>query len=131
MHTLAASFTSVSDQPAQRWRATLRGALLTARKERDAIRTAALRSALSAIDNAETPGGPVPAAGAIAEGASGLGAAEVARRTLTDAEIRTVIRAEVDERVEAAEQLASAGRPDRAADVRAEVAVLTGLLGDV
>jgi uncharacterized protein YqeY len=58
----------------------------------------------------------------------GLGAAEVARRTLTDAEIRTVIRAEVDERIEAADQLASAGRPDRAADVHAEIAVLTGLL---
>jgi len=131
MRTLAASFTSVSEQPAQSWRESLRGALLTARKERDAVRVSALRSALSAIDNAETPDGPAPRAGAIADSAMGLGAAEVARRTLTDAEIRTVIRAEVDERVEAAEQLASAGRPERAADVRAEVAVLTGLLEDV
>ncbi|WP_319457793.1 MULTISPECIES: GatB/YqeY domain-containing protein [unclassified Mycobacterium] len=120
-----------SERPAQRWRATLRGELMAARKERDAVRVSALRSALSAIDNAETPDGPAPRAGAITDSAMGLGAAEVARRTLTDAEIRTVIRAEVDERIEAAEQLASAGRPDRAADVHAEIAVLTGLLEDV
>jgi uncharacterized protein YqeY len=104
---------------------------MAARKERDAVRVSALRSALSAIDNAETPVGPAPRAGAITDSATGLGAAEVPRRTLADAEIRTLIRTEIDERVEAAEQIDAAGRPDRAADVRAEVAVLTGLLEDV
>jgi uncharacterized protein YqeY len=45
----------VTKQPAERWRATLRDALLAPRKSRDAKRVSALRSALAAIDNAETP----------------------------------------------------------------------------
>jgi uncharacterized protein YqeY len=70
--------------PATQWRDALRVNLLTARKQRDAVRVSALRSALSAIDNAETPDGPVPTAGALSESAVGPGAAEVARRGLID-----------------------------------------------
>ena len=40
----------MTDEPAQYWRRTLREALLAARKDRDATRIAALRSALGAID---------------------------------------------------------------------------------
>ena len=91
--------------PADRWRAELRKRLLVARKNRDALRTSVLRSVLSAVDNAETPGGPIPQAGAIADSAAGLGVAEVARRVLTDDEIRLVVRREIDDRLGAAEQL--------------------------
>lgn len=115
-------------EPATQWRDALRASLLTARKQRDAVRVSALRSALSAIDNAETPDGPVPSAGALSERAVGAGAAEVARRVLTDAEIRALLTAEVDERRTAAEQLTTNGADDRASTVRAEAAVLINLL---
>ena len=119
---------------AQLWRTTLREALLAARKERDATRVSALRSALSAIDNAETPDGAevdAPPSSAIAGGVVGLGAAEVARRELSDAQIRNLLRAEVDERLAAAQQFTNGGHPERAAMLRAEATVLTDLLGDV
>jgi uncharacterized protein YqeY len=119
---------------AQLWRETLRHALLAARKERDVTRVSALRSALSAIDNAETPDAVdigAPKSEAIAGSVVGLGAAEVARRELSDAQVRDLVRAEVGERLAAAEQVTSGGHTERAATLRAEAAVLTALLGDV
>ncbi|RUP28944.1 MULTISPECIES: GatB/YqeY domain-containing protein [Mycolicibacterium] len=116
-------------EPAHQWRAGLRSRLIAARKAKDNVAVAALRSALSAIDNAETPDVPLPRAGAIADSAHGLGAAEVARRRLTEDQIRELIDAEADERRAAAGQLRSAGRDDRAAQVEAEAAVLRALLG--
>jgi len=117
--------------PAAHWRQTLRAHLMAARKGRDATRVSALRSALSAIDNAETPDVDVPAAGAIADSVAGLGAAEVPRRTLTDTEIRGLLRAEVEERLGAADQMDTGGHSERASAVRAEAAVLADLLGGV
>lgn len=130
-------------EPATTWRETLRAQLLTARKDRNQTRVSALRSALSAIDNAETPDAETPDAdtsretplistpnGTIAGAATGLGSTEVARRQLTDAEIRALLRAEVDERLRAAEQLADNGAEDRAAAVRSEADVLTAILAD-
>ncbi|SEH87906.1 hypothetical protein SAMN04489835_5204 [Mycolicibacterium rutilum] len=119
---------------AQTWRTTLRAALLTARKDRDPVRVAALRSALAAIDNAETPDDArtdAPASATIAGGVAGLGAAEVDRRELSDAQIRALLTAEIDERRSAAAQVAAGGHPDRAATLDAEAAVLAGLMGDV
>jgi uncharacterized protein YqeY len=115
--------------PAAHWRQTLRAQLVAARKERDATRVSALRSALSAIDNAETPDVDVPAAGAIADSVAGLGVAEVPRRTLTDAEIQTLLRTEVEERLGAADQMDAGGHSEKATAVRAEAAVLADLLG--
>ena len=116
-------------EPAAQWRDALRANLLTARKDRDAVRVSALRSALSAIDNAETPDGPVPSAGALSESSVGPGSADVPRRVLTDAQIRALLTAEVDERRTAANQLAANGADERAETVRAEAAVLSDLLG--
>ncbi len=118
---------------AQHWRTTLRDALLVARKDRDATRVSALRSALSAIDNAETPDDvqlDAPSSGMIAGGVVGLGAAEVARRELSDTQIRSLLHGEVDERLAAAKQI-DASHSERAATLRTEVAVLSDLLGDV
>jgi uncharacterized protein len=115
---------------AQLWRDTLRDALLAARKDRDAARVSALRTALAAIDNAETPDGAsvdAPESATIAGGVAGLGAAEVARRELSDAQIRELLRAEIDERLAAARQVTA----ERAATLRAEATVLSDLLGDV
>jgi uncharacterized protein YqeY len=113
--------------PADRWRSELRRRLVSARKERDAVRTSSLRSALSAIDNGETPDGPVPSAGAIADSATGPGAAEVARRELSEEQIRDLIQREVDERRGAASQL-DRSRPERAAGLREEAEVLEDVL---
>ncbi|MFV8053019.1 glutamyl-tRNA amidotransferase [Mycobacterium sp. 48b] len=118
--------------PAQHWRDHLRESLMSARKSRDTAGVSALRSALSAIDTAETPradqtdtriGGPI--AGAV----SGVGSTEVARRTLGDAEIRGLIQAEVDERLTAADEYIANGHHERAADLRSQAAVLTRVLG--
>jgi uncharacterized protein YqeY len=118
-------------EPAVRWRTTLRDQLLIARKARATVRTAALRSALSAIDNAETPDIIVPKAGAIADSASGLGAAEVTRRSLTDVEIRALIQTEIDERHSAAMTLLASGHHDRIEQLGAEAAALADLLNVV
>jgi uncharacterized protein YqeY len=115
------------------WRARLREALLSARKDRDATLVSALRSALSAIDNAETPDGArvdASASGTIAGGVVGLGAAEVARRELSDAQIRALMQGEIDERLAAAREI-DRTHTQRAATLRAEAAVLSDLLGDV
>ena len=119
---------------AENWRTTLREALLAARKDRDPIRIAALRTALSAIDNAETPDDATvdaPESTAVAGGVAGLGAAEVARRELDDRQIRDLLRGEVAERREAAEQFSAGGQAERASRLHAEATVLTDLLGDV
>jgi uncharacterized protein YqeY len=124
----------VTTEPAQLWRGALRDALLTARKDRDATRVSALRSALGAIDNAETPDNiqvDAPASGRIARSVAGLGAADVARRLLSDAQIRELVRGEVDERLTAAASFSAGGHADRATSLLAETAVLTELLGDV
>jgi len=118
---------------ATNWRTKLRDALMAARKDRDAIRVAALRSALSAIDNAETPEGTQLAAqssGTIANAVIGLGSAEVARRELSDDEIRDLMRAEIDERMTVVAAIETT-HTERADNLRAEAAVITGLLGDV
>jgi len=58
----------------------------------------------------------------------GLGAAEAERRELSDDEAWSVVRAEIDERVDAAAALESHGRADRAAPLRAEADALLDVL---
>jgi uncharacterized protein YqeY len=114
--------------------ADLRRALTVAIKARDAVAVSALRSALAAIENAtavnaepasSSPTGPI--AGAV----SGLGAGEVARRQLTEADVHALVSAEVEQRLAAAAQLDGLGRPDRAERLRAEAAVLSAHLPPV
>ena len=115
---------------AEHWRAELRAELMRARKERDITRVNALRSALSAIDNAETPERTDVVAetdGVIAKSVAGLAAAEHPRRVLTDEQIRGLLSAEIAERRGAADQCA-ATYPERAEALRAEASVLAELL---
>ncbi|OLP03872.1 glutamyl-tRNA amidotransferase [Mycolicibacterium porcinum] len=117
--------------PAQHWRDRLRASLLAARKSRDTVSVTAIRSALSAIDNAETPHADqtdTRIGGAIAGAVSGVGSTEVARRVLSDAEIRALVQAEIDERLTAADEYIANGHHDRAADLQSQAAVLTQLL---
>ena len=105
----------------------LRTALTAAMKSRDTTATAALRSALAAIDNAEAveaaPGSPMldgPIPGAVA----GLGAAEVPRRALTESEMLRVVEAEIAERESAARSYEDLGQHDDADRLRSEAVVL-------
>lgn len=117
--------------PAEHWRDRLRASLQAARKSRDTVSVTAIRSALSAIDNAETPQADqtdTRIGGAIAGAVSGVGSTEVARRVLSDAEIRALVQAEVDERLTAADEYIANGHHDRAADLQSQAAVLMHLL---
>lgn len=102
----------------------LRAALPAAMKARDRRAAAALRSALAAIDNAESVDIVDLKAGAIESSAVGLGAAEVARRHLTESDIERIVRAEIDERHAAAAQYERVGHADRATDLLAEADAL-------
>ena len=89
---------------------------------------AALRSALSAIGNAEAVATPAPAASAsspyLAGTGSGLGAGEAPRRRLTAAQVEQIIQAEITERRQAAHGYERAGQAGRAQRLRAEADVL-------
>jgi hypothetical protein len=122
---------AASDEEALRDR--LKAALPAAIKARDRTAVAAIRSAMAAIDNAESvdPAATPPAeAGRIAGGVRGLRAGEVTRRSLSDAEITAVVRSEIEERLEAACAYDALGRTADAARVRAEAAVLDAHIGD-
>lgn len=105
---------------------------LTARlRSRDREAVAALRTARAALDNAEAV--PVVATaradeGPIAGAVLGLGAAETERRTLSEAEERTVVAAEVDELLLAAATYDDLGDAARAASARGAAEVLRGVL---
>ncbi len=91
----------------------------------------ALRSALSAIGNAEAISRPpgLPGAGSphIAGAVSGLDAAEAPRRVLSAAEVDQIIRAEISERLLAARDYERSGHADRAQRLRSEASVLTSV----
>ena len=116
------------DDPGTAVQHRLRAALGQALRRRDSIAVAALRSALSAISNAEAVTGAGPAAGAssphVAGARSGLGAGEARRRRLTAAQVEQVIQAEISERRQAARGYERAGHSGRAQRLRAEADVL-------
>lgn len=86
----------------------LQSDLTDAMKQRDEVRTAAIRMALAALSTEQTSG-------------------KVARE-LSDDDVVTVLTREVKKRREAAEAYESAGRAETAARERAEEAVLTEYL---
>ena len=122
-------------RPADDVRTRLRRALGDALKARDAGAVSALRSAMSAIGNAEAvePGAAAPTgtgsphvAGAVA----GLGAAEAERRRLSAAQIQQIVLGEIGERERAARDYERAGHADRAGRLRREAQVLLAVLAD-
>lgn len=107
----------------------LREDLKTALKNRDRGAANALRSALSAIDNAEAVAvdQPVVAGGGehVAGSTVGLGSGEVERRQLSEAEVRAIVENEVLERTSAAEEYEQLGRADLSEQLRSAAAVLS------
>lgn len=100
-------------------------------RSRDRAAAATLRAALAAVDNAEAvpldAAGPGARAGAVELSAVGVRAAEVSRRTLSENEIRAVVRSEVDELRRAAQEVHAADA-DRAAGHTAAAELLEALL---
>ena len=104
-------------------RTRLGRALGDALKARDAGTVSALRSAMSAIGNAEAVDpGPARAAGTgsvhIAGAVAGLGAGEAKRRRLTEADVAAIVRQEAAEREAAAGDYERAGQTAKAARLR-------------
>jgi uncharacterized protein YqeY len=107
----------------------LRGALKGALAARDRTAVAALRSAITALDNAEAVADIgssrlSPGAGPIAGAATGVGATEVERRRLPASEVRAIVQRQVDERRIAADEYEGLGRVDAADRLRREADVL-------
>jgi uncharacterized protein YqeY len=112
-------------------RQALRRALLTAMKARDEVAVPALRATLAAIDNAESVAHPAAAnAGALEQSPVGVGATEVARRTLSEAEVADIVRAEMADLEAAARDYDRAAQPDRATALRNRAAMLATHLSD-
>ncbi|MET9215219.1 MULTISPECIES: GatB/YqeY domain-containing protein [unclassified Nocardia] len=109
-------------------RERLRAALKPAMKARDRSAVSALRSALSAIDNAEAVDAGDAKAGALEASAVGLGTAEVRRRDLTEADITQIVHREIDERRTAAAEYDLLGAADRRDTLTAEADALAALL---
>ncbi len=123
------------DDAAGNVRDRLRALLPHAMKARDAVAVAAVRSTLAAIDNAEAidaTQSPRPVAGhpRFAGTVSGLRAAEVDRRSLSAAEMESIVRAEAAERHMAARDYERSGHHEQAERLRGEADVLGACLGD-
>jgi len=111
-------------------RERLRHALPAAMKARDPVAVAALRTTLAAIDNAEAVDGvaAIHERLAIEQARVGVGAAEVDRRSLSEAQVEDIVRAEIAEREAAARDYERAGQPQRAEMLQDAVSVLSAHL---
>lgn len=97
--------------------------------DRSALR--AVRSALAAVENASAVDSSLPIeveTGPIAKAVKGLGAADVPRRHLTDAEATDIVRTELAERRSAAADYRRLGQLDEANRLEAEAMILESIL---
>ncbi|MFI0818664.1 hypothetical protein ACH4TX_22845 [Streptomyces sp. NPDC021098] len=99
-------------------------------RARDKAAVSALRATLAALDNAEAvPVGEAALCGVALEASPvGVGATEGARRELSEGRVAEIVRAEADERLEAAAQLTAPVHAERAARLRVEADVLLRFL---
>jgi uncharacterized protein YqeY len=116
------------DTPAEILRARLRRDLRAAMKAQRRDEMAALRNLIAAIDNAESVDDAAPpprASGAHVAGAlPGLGAAEAARRTVSERDLQRVIESELWERDAQAQKFELLGRVDDATRLRVESEII-------
>ncbi|GAB98013.1 hypothetical protein BJY21_000663 [Kineosphaera limosa] len=110
-------------------RTQLRAALRSARRARDATAVAAIAGVLATLENAEAvPIDQAPSAGAIEGAPLGVGAADAARKVLTDAQEQQLFDVELAAWREAEETYRSAA-PDRLPSTRHAIEVLEALRG--
>ncbi len=117
---------SISSSDSVRLR--LRAALSRALKARDRVAVDAIRSTLSAIDNAEAvpvpSGAPRSVDGPIAGAARGVGAGDVARRALSADEIGAIVAAEIAEKRCASREYERLGQHTESARLRSQADLL-------
>jgi uncharacterized protein YqeY len=109
----------------------LRGDLTAALKAGDSVTVTALRSALSALDNAgavEVPAAQVGGTERVAGATPGVGSTEIARRELSDGDVLAILREQIEEHSHAADGYARIGRTDIAERLRSEAEVLRSYL---
>jgi uncharacterized protein len=114
-----------------RLRERLRESLKVALNARDSIAAAAIRSAMSAVDNAgalDASHAPEPTGGTIGAVRLGVGAAELPRRELSARDVIEIIRGEVSDRMAAAAEYERLGRAEEASRLKAEAKALTSFL---
>jgi len=103
-----------------------------AMKAREPDAVAALRAAIAAIDNAEAVPAPEARQAAtsshIAGARAGLGAAEAARRDLSDSDQRAVLREQITGYTTEADRYEALGQPAAAARLRAQAHLLSAYL---
>jgi len=112
-------------------RSAMQAALTLALKQQDRVAANAIRSALSAMANAEAVDdslAPPAEPGMVVGGVAGLGRSEVPRRTIAEHHAREIVQKVIAERQEAAAQYDELHRPGDANRLREEIAVLSGLL---
>jgi len=113
-------------------RHALRRDLAMAMKAREPDAVAALRAAIAAIDNAEAVPAPEARQAAtsshIAGARAGLGAAEAARRDLSDSDQRAVLREQITGYTTEADRYEALGQPAAAARLRAQAHLLSAYL---
>jgi uncharacterized protein len=134
--SIGTSTPSSPESAAPPLRQRLRAALGAAIKERDRVAAGALRSALAAIENAEAVDVAGPTGSGAAGGTSpaieptpvGAGAAEAARRELTEDDVERIVRGEVAELDAAALAYERAEQGERARRLREEMRVLAAHL---
>jgi uncharacterized protein YqeY len=116
------------DTPAEILRARLRRDLRAAMKAQRRDEMAALRNLIAAIDNAESVDDATPpprASGAHVAGAlPGLGAAEAARRSVSERDLQRIIESELWERDAQAQKFELLGRVDDATRLRVESEII-------
>jgi uncharacterized protein YqeY len=103
-------------------RERIKADLPKAMRERQTVVVATLRSLMAAIDNAGAveqgpPSGPIVGR-----------AADVTRKTLSDSDLRTIVRAEADERTEALATYERLGKTNDADRLRKELVVINRYL---
>lgn len=118
----------MSPEPPPSIRSALRSALLSAMKRRDQTAVTTYRTAMAAIDNAEAvPLTDEHKTSAIEASPVGAGSTEVARRSLTEADLVAIVRAESTEHRAAADQVAAVD-PATARRLREQAGLIDQLL---
>ena len=107
--------------------------LRAALNARDGVAAAALRSAMSALDNAEAVdrSQSLRTQGIVGEVRLGVGAGEVPRRELSTQDVLEVVRGEVEDGTRAAAEYERLGRADQAIRLQAEATALESFLETV
>jgi uncharacterized protein YqeY len=96
----------------------LQAGLRAAMQSREQLAVSVLRSTLAAVANAE----------AVDPTTAERGAAEVARKHLTEDDIRAIVTTERDELRHAADEMSALGQASKADELTQQVAILDGYL---